>query len=98
DLIVTGVQTCALPISLVKKGELEAAPLDLSGVVGDVVLLLHSDAIVRGIRVLVNIAPDLPTVFGDKVQLQQVVLNLMLNAFDARSEERRVGKECRMRK
>ncbi|MEZ2354360.1 nitrogen regulation protein NR(II) [Caballeronia sp. RCC_10] len=69
--------------ALVKKGELEAAPLDLSGVVGDVVLLLHSDAIVRGIRVLVNIAPDLPTVFGDKVQLQQVVLNLMLNAFDA---------------
>ncbi|BAN27549.1 two-component system sensor histidine kinase NtrB [Caballeronia insecticola] len=73
--------------ALVKKGELEAAPLDLSGVVGDVVLLLHSDAIVRGIRVFVNIAPDLPPVFGDRVQLQQVVLNLMLNAFDAMDRE-----------
>ena len=69
--------------ALVKKGELEAAPLSLAEVIGDVVLLLHSDAIVRGIRVLLNVDPALPTVHGDRVQLQQVVLNLLLNAFDA---------------
>jgi two-component system sensor kinase FixL len=69
--------------ALVKKGELEETPLSLAGVIGDVVLLLHSDAIVRGIRVFVNIDPALPPVCGDKVQLQQVVLNLLLNAFDA---------------
>ena len=69
--------------ALVKKGELEAAPLDLAAVIDNVVLLVHSDAIVRGIRVLLNIAPNLPPVLGDSVQLQQVVLNLLLNAFDA---------------
>jgi two-component system, LuxR family, sensor kinase FixL len=69
--------------ALVKKGELEAAPLSIASVIRDVVLLVHSDAIVRGIRVLVAVAPELPPVLGDKVQLQQVMLNLLLNAFDA---------------
>ena len=69
--------------ALVKKSELEAAPLSLLSVVGDVALLVHSDAIVRGIRVLLRISPELPPVHGDRVQVQQVVLNLLLNAFDA---------------
>jgi two-component system sensor kinase FixL len=69
--------------ALVKKGELEAAALSLASVVGDVALLVHSDAIVRGIRMCLNIAPQLPSIYGDKVQLQQVVLNLLLNAFEA---------------
>jgi two-component system sensor kinase FixL len=68
---------------LVKKGELEAAALSLASVVGDVALLVHSDAVVRGIRMYLNISPELPPVYGDRVQLQQVVLNLLLNAFEA---------------
>lgn len=46
-------------------------------------MLVHSDAIVRGIRVVLNTDPRLPSVQGDSVQLQQVVLNLLLNAFHA---------------
>lgn len=69
--------------ALAKKEELEAAPLGIASVIEDVALLVHSDAIIRGIRVCVNVAPGLPAVHGDKVQLQQVVLNLLLNAFDA---------------
>jgi two-component system sensor kinase FixL len=69
--------------ALVKKGELEAVPLSIASVIRDVALLVHSDAIVRGIRVRVAVTAELPPVHGDKVQLQQVVLNLLLNAFDA---------------
>jgi two-component system sensor kinase FixL len=69
--------------TLVKKGEIETAPLSLAGVIKDVALLVHSDAIVRGIRMLVIAAPELPPVQGDRVQLQQVLLNLLINAFDA---------------
>jgi two-component system sensor kinase FixL len=71
--------------AVVKKGDLEVVSLDLAGIIRDVVLLVRSDAIVRGTRVTLEIEDDLPSVRGDKVQLQQVMLNLLLNAFDAMS-------------
>jgi PAS domain S-box-containing protein len=69
--------------ALVKKETLQFASLDLSNVVGDVAFLLRSDAILHNIRVVLEINPDLAPVHGDRVQLQQVLLNLLLNAFDA---------------
>ena len=69
--------------ALVRKEHLEFAPLVLANVVNDVVLLLHSDAILHNVRILVEINADLALVRGDRIQLQQVVLNLLLNAFDA---------------
>jgi two-component system sensor kinase FixL len=79
----------------VKKVDMESAPLDLATVIRDAVLLLHTDAIVRETRVALEIREDVPAVCADKVQLQQVALNLLLNAFDAMSQvaprERVVG-------
>ncbi len=72
--------------ALVRKCDMEWLPVDVGGVVRDVVSLMHSDAIVRGVRTTIEIAGALPTVLGDKVQLQQVLLNLMLNALDAVQE------------
>jgi two-component system sensor kinase FixL len=69
--------------ALVKKEEVAFAPIDLGSVVRDVAALVRSDAILQGVRILLEVNPDLPPVRGDKVQLQQVVLNLLLNAFDA---------------
>jgi PAS domain S-box-containing protein len=69
--------------ALVRKEVLEFAPLVLVNVISDVVPLLHSDAILHNVRVLVELNAELPVVRGDRVQLQQVVLNLLLNAFDA---------------
>jgi PAS domain S-box-containing protein len=68
---------------LVKKGEVEVAPLDLASMIREVVLLVHSNAIVRGIQVVLRVDADLPLMRGDRVQLQQVILNLLLNSFDA---------------
>jgi two-component system sensor kinase FixL len=72
--------------AVVKKGDLDVIPLDLASVMRDVVALVHSDAIVRGTRVTLDIDAALPPVRGDRVQLQQVMLNLLLNAFDAMNE------------
>ena len=69
--------------ALVKKEEHTFSPLDLAGVINDVVTLVHSDAILQGVRVLLDHEPGLSPVRGDKVQLQQVFLNLMLNGFQA---------------
>ena len=72
--------------TLVKKEELEFAPINVASVIGDVVQLVHSDGVLRNIRVDIECQDNLPTVRGDRVQLQQVVLNLLMNAFDAMKE------------
>jgi two-component system sensor kinase FixL len=69
--------------ALVKKEELEFASLDLASLIRDVVALVHSDAILQNVKIALELDDNLPPVRGDKVQLQQVVLNLMLNAFDS---------------
>jgi PAS domain S-box-containing protein len=72
--------------ALVKKEALEVISLDLASLLRDVGTLLHSDAILNNVQIKFEIDETLPPARGDKVQLQQVVLNLMLNAFDAMKE------------
>jgi signal transduction histidine kinase len=66
--------------TLVKKEQLEFAPINIAGVIRDVVQLVHSDGILRNIRVEIECQEGLPSARGDRVQLQQVVLNLLVNA------------------
>lgn len=68
---------------LVKKGELDTERLDIAGVINDVVLLIHADATLQNVRISSQINPNLRLVRGDRIQLQQVLLNLLLNAFEA---------------
>jgi two-component system sensor kinase FixL len=72
--------------SLFKKGDVERRPLLLNSLVHDVVSLVGRDALLRNVRVDLDLAPHLAPVAGDRVQLQQVLLNLFVNAFDAMSE------------
>ena len=68
---------------LLKRSETQPAAVDMRTVVGEVVALLRSDGIAKSIAVQVDTSSVLPTVTGDRVQLQQVVLNLFMNAYDA---------------
>jgi signal transduction histidine kinase len=69
--------------SMARKDTVEAAPLDITAAVNEVLLLLHSDAVLRHVNVSLQAQTGLPAVMGSRIQLQQVVLNLLLNAFDA---------------
>jgi two-component system, LuxR family, sensor kinase FixL len=71
---------------LLMKREPEFRALDLNLLIRDVVRLLSSDALIRNVTVALDLAPDLPVVNGDRVQLQQVILNLLLNAMEAMSD------------
>jgi two-component system, LuxR family, sensor kinase FixL len=71
---------------LLKKGEINRAPLDMNEVVDSVLKLIRSDLINQRVAVEVALAPDLSLVDGDEVQLQQVLLNLIVNACDAMAE------------
>jgi PAS domain S-box-containing protein len=69
--------------ALVRKDEPRLESLDLNRVISDVVRLLHSDLLVRKVQIALELAPELRPANGDNAQLQQVMLNLLLNAFDA---------------
>lgn len=68
---------------LLKRRELDLAPLDAGRVVEDVVELVRPDAVARGVVLELGLARDLPAVLADQVHLQQVLLNLLVNAMDA---------------
>lgn len=69
--------------SLLARGRLDTRVLSVPQLVSGVVTLLRSEAEARGVKLEIDIAPDVPPVRGDAVQLQQVVLNLAMNAMDA---------------
>jgi len=69
--------------TLLKKSDLQPRPVSLAEIVKEVLGLLHSDLIQRRVSVTSQVPASLPTVMGDRVQLQQVLLNLILNACDA---------------
>jgi len=69
--------------ALVKKSPLEKARLHLRDVVSAVLLLARPEAATRRVTMQAQIPEDLPLAFGDRVQLQQVLLNLVMNGMDA---------------
>jgi signal transduction histidine kinase/integral membrane sensor domain MASE1 len=83
---------------LLSRGRFEMTPVDLAGVIRDVANLVSSDAIISNVSVTLDLEPDPVIVHGDHVQLQQVVLNLLVNAIEAVAEEpgeRTVSVSCR---
>nr|WP_321474102.1 PAS domain-containing protein [uncultured Paludibaculum sp.] len=69
--------------TLFKRGPFERTSVDVNQLVGEVLHLLQTETVRKGVRVEVELADHLPAVEGDRVQLQQVVLNLVLNGIEA---------------
>jgi PAS domain S-box-containing protein len=61
----------------------QKARLSLNEVVNDVVLLVRREVLTHRVSLRLELAPALPSVLGDRVQLQQVIINLMINAIQA---------------
>lgn len=71
--------------SMLKHGQVSLQPLAFNQVIEEVLHLTRADLIGRGVTVNLELAPDLPSIAGDRVQLQQLMLNLILNAAEAMS-------------
>lgn len=69
--------------ALFKKIPPERALLQIDEVIQEAVTLVRSEAARKGVSIRVNLAPALPRTAADRVQLQQVILNLMVNGMDA---------------
>ena len=70
---------------LTKQNAPRAEVVDLNEAIVEVIDLTYSEAVKTGITVSTRLAPQLPRVHGDRVQLQQVMLNLIVNAIQAMS-------------
>jgi C4-dicarboxylate-specific signal transduction histidine kinase len=68
---------------LVKKGDEPFESLPINELIDDVLRLLHSSLAMKGIALRLDLKPGLPDIRGDRVRLQQVLLNLVMNALDA---------------
>jgi signal transduction histidine kinase/DNA-binding NarL/FixJ family response regulator len=68
---------------LFKKGTLERALVDVNEVIREMIVLLHVETMRYSISVRTELAADLPQAMGDRVQLQQVMMNLIMNSIDA---------------
>ena len=73
--------------TLLRKGSQDLARIDVNETVRDCLRLLRSDLRNRDVVVVLDLAPGLPPIEGDQVQLQQVLLNLIFNACDAMATE-----------
>jgi signal transduction histidine kinase len=69
--------------ALMNKGTSEFNDLNVNIVINDVCMLLKSDAILRNALISMELSDDLPLVYVDRIQIQQVLLNLMLNAIES---------------
>ena len=68
---------------LLARASVAHGPCDMAGVIGDVLPLVRPELGRHGMILQMFLAPDLPPVRGDRIQLQQVLLNLLLNAAEA---------------
>lgn len=69
--------------ALAKKSDLEKIVLDLNDVVRDVIALVQRESISHRVSLRTELAPALPMIRGDRVQLQQVIINLVMNGIEA---------------
>jgi signal transduction histidine kinase len=69
--------------ALAKKTDIEKTPLDINDVARDVMALVQRELSSHEVSLKLDLVPDLPGIFGDRVQLQQVIINLVINAVEA---------------
>jgi len=69
--------------NLLKKSEINHAPVDLNEVALEIVTLVQADFAAAGVSLTHDLARNLPRASGDRIQLEQVVLNLLANGLEA---------------
>ena len=82
--------------NLLKKTKPKFEVLNLKDVTSEVVDLVKSETVLIGASVLIDVRTDMPMVYGDRIQIQQVILNLLVNALHAVKNQPEKSRKIRM--
>jgi PAS domain S-box-containing protein len=69
--------------ALANKTKIEKLPLDINDLVREIIALVQRELISHQVSLQMELAPTLPVILGDRVQLQQVIINLVMNGIEA---------------
>jgi len=69
--------------SLINKATPERTPVEMNKTIEETVALANGQALANGVSIVFDLSPDLPAVRADRIQLQQVILNLVMNGIEA---------------
>jgi len=69
--------------ALLSKGELQVKTLNINQMIREAVTLVKSYGTIKNVSIVMEPAADLPAIRGDEIQLQQVMVNLILNGYEA---------------
>ena len=69
--------------ALATKASMQKVPLDINNVVNEVITLVQQELVSHRVSLRTELAPALPLVLADRVQLQQVIINLLMNGIEA---------------
>jgi PAS domain S-box-containing protein len=72
---------------MIGKREMEHEDVYVNPIIREVISMLQGEIILRKITLMTDFEPDIPPIKGDRINLQQVILNLFMNAFDALSDK-----------
>jgi signal transduction histidine kinase len=79
-----------------RRGRPQISTINVPLVLDDTLMLIRPEANSKQVRIDLDSPADLPTIYGDRIQLQQVILNLVRNAVDSIVESRRAGGRVRV--
>jgi signal transduction histidine kinase len=82
---------------LYKKADLKKTRLDINDVINDAMLLVRQEVISSHVSLELELASGLPAVHGDRVQLQQVIINLVMNGIQAMADTADTPRELLIR-
>jgi C4-dicarboxylate-specific signal transduction histidine kinase len=83
--------------ALLRKTETAKVPLDVNQAIEEVKLLIGNEATAKGVMIRMDLAANLPRVLGDRIQVQQVILNLVMNGIESIASVRGGSRELFIR-
>jgi len=69
--------------ALFRRDKLTRSRVDVAEMLGEVSRMVRREALIRSISLVVDVKPPMPPIFAERIQVQQAIMNLVFNAFDA---------------